>query len=83
MPICENYFKCRFRFYTVSPLDSLRCIECIRSYCSRCDIIGPTVVQFEVLSSIYIYLEAKLEDVFKKQIQESFRIVRLQIQKKI
>jgi len=83
IPIYENCFKRRFRSYAVLPLDSSRCIEYIRSNRLRCDVISPTAVQFEALSSIYICLETELEDVLKKQIQESFYIVRFQVQKKM
>ncbi len=65
------------------PLDSSHYIECIRSNRFRYNIIGPTATQFKMLFSIYIRLEIKLEDTLKKQIQESFRVIRLQVQKKM
>ncbi len=66
IPICENCFKRRFCSYTVSPLDLSYCIECVRSNRSGYDVIGPIVVQFEILFSIYVRFEAELEDVFEK-----------------
>ena len=83
MPICENCFKRGLRSYTVSLLDSARCIKYIRSNCFRYNILSLTAVQLETLSSTYIRLEIELEDAFEKQMQESFRIVRLQAQKKM
>jgi len=66
MLICENCFKYDLRFYIVSPLDSARCIECIRLNYSKCDILGFIATQLKVLSSTYVYLKAKLEDTFEK-----------------
>ncbi len=67
MPICENCFKCGLRFCAVSSLDSVWCAECVRSNRFGCDVLGLTAAQLEVLSSIYVCLEAELEDVFEKQ----------------
>ncbi len=75
MLIYKNCFKCSFHFCTVSPLDSMRYIECIRLNRSRYDVLSPTVIQLETLSSIYIYLETELEDIFEKQMQKSLYIV--------
>ncbi len=44
MLICKNYFKRRFRFYAMLPLDLLRCIEYVRSNHSKYNIISPTAV---------------------------------------
>ncbi len=66
MPTCENYFKRGLRFYTVSLLDSTQYIEYVYLNRSGYDVLGPTVVQLEILSSIYIRLETELEDAFKK-----------------
>ncbi len=64
--ICENCFKRGFRFYIMSPLDSSYCIEYIQSNRSGCDIMGPTAVQFEALSSTYVCFEAELKDALEK-----------------
>ncbi len=68
MLICKNCFKRDFRFYTVSLLDSIRYVEYIRSNHSKCDVLNFIAVQLKALSSIYIRLEAELEDTFEKQI---------------
>ncbi len=78
MSIYKNCFKYNLRSYTVSPLDSIRSIKYIRSNRSKYDILGPIAIQLKALSSIYVRLEAELEDIFKKQMQESLCIVRLQ-----
>ncbi len=67
IPICENCFRRRFRFYMVSPLNSSRCIECIRSNRFGYDIISSIATQLETLSSTYVRLEIELEDIFEKQ----------------
>ncbi len=64
--ICENCFKRGFRFYMVSLLDSVRYMKYVCSNRSRCDVLGLTVAQLEALSSIYVRLEAELEDAFEK-----------------
>ncbi len=64
--ICENCFKCDFRSYAVSPLDSIRYIECIRLNRFGYDVLNPTAVQLKALSSIYVCLETELENVFEK-----------------
>src|SRR6266566_5418464 len=66
--IYENCFKRSLRSYAVSPLDSARYMECVRSNRFRCDILSPITAQLKTLSSIYICLETELEDVFEKQI---------------
>ena len=67
MPICENWFKRGFRSYVVSPLDSIRCVECVCSNCFGYDVLGPIATQLEALSSTYVRLEMELEDAFEKQ----------------
>ncbi len=44
MPIYKNCFKYDFRSYAVSPLDSIRCMEYVRSNRSRYNILGLIVV---------------------------------------
>ncbi len=66
--ICKNCFKRGFRFCAVSPLDSTRCIECVRLNRSGCNVLGLTTAQLEILSSIHTRLEVELEDAFEKQI---------------
>ncbi len=68
IPICENCFKRGFCSYAMSPLDSSRYVEYVQLNRSRCNVIDPTTAQFKTLSSIYVCLEAELEDAFKKQI---------------
>ena len=65
--IYKNYFKCDFRFYIVSPLDSSQCIKYIRSNYSRYNILNPTTTQLKTLSSTYVRLKTKLKDTFEKQ----------------
>ena len=68
MPIYENCFKHSLRSYAVSPLDSTRCVKYVRSNRFRCDVLGFIAAQLKALSSIYVCLEAELEDTFEKQI---------------
>ncbi len=66
MPIYKNCFKRSLRFYTVSPLDSTRCMEYVRSNRFGCDILGSIAAQLEILSSTYIRLKIKLKNAFEK-----------------
>ncbi len=64
--IYENCFKYGLRFYTVSPLDSIQYVKCVRSNCSGYDILDLITTQLETLSSTHIRLETKLENTFEK-----------------
>ncbi len=66
IPIYENCFKRGLRSCTVSPLDSARCMECVRSNRSEYNILGPIATQLETLSSTYVCLEEELEDAFER-----------------
>src|SRR6266566_5305288 len=68
MSICENCFKCSFRFCVVSPLDSIQCVEYICSNRSKYNILNFTIIQLETLFSIYVRLETELENAFERQI---------------
>ena len=67
MLIYKNCFKRGLCFYTVSLLDSTRCIKCVYSNRSKYDVLSPIVIQLKTLSSIYIRLKTELEDAFEKQ----------------
>ncbi len=65
--IYENYFERDFRFYIISPLDSMQYMKYVRSSRSKYDILKPTTIQLETLSSTYVRLKIELKDAFKKQ----------------
>ncbi len=58
-------------------------MEYIRSNRFKYNVLSLITTQLKTLSSTYIHLKTELEDTFEKQMQESFHIIRLQIQKKI
>ena len=60
------YCNSSLRFCTVSPLDSVRCIEYVRSNRFKYDILSPTATQLKALSSTHIHLKTELEDAFEK-----------------
>ena|SRR6266566_9529012 len=68
MLIYENCFKRGFHFYAISPLDSIQCVEYICSKYFGYNVLSPIVIQLEILSSIYVRLEAELKNTLKKQI---------------
>src|SRR6266566_1660395 len=66
--IYKNCFKYGFRSYMVSLLDSIQYMKYVHLNRFKNDILDLTATQLKTLSSIYICLKVKLEDIFKKQI---------------
>lgn len=83
MPSC-SYCKEKGREQCqASPLDSDRCVWCVRDNQSRCDILGVSPSQLRSIADRHSRLERELEEAEERALAEQQKVQRLRKQKKL
>ncbi|KAH9427691.1 hypothetical protein MCOR02_011925 [Pyricularia oryzae] len=83
MPSCSPCCAKGVASCQVSPQDSARCVECVRSNRSGCDVLGLSAAQIRHIGRQHSKLDAEVEALEEQIHAQQAKLLRLRKQKKL